>query len=71
MPVSEPGRLRVFFSCLWVYLVFMPGVWFYKLFAGSKMELMQSDARDTDILSCKKEGYINGGEKFAPENSKD
>ena len=64
MPVSEPGRFRVFLSCLWVYIVFMPGVWFYKLFAGSKMELMQSDPREADILSTKQPGYIHGGEKY-------
>lgn len=42
----------------------MPGVWFYKLFAGSKMELMQSDPREADILSTRQPGYIHGGEKY-------
>lgn len=64
IPVSEPSRFRVFLSCLWVYIVFMPGVWFYKLFAGSKMELMQSDPREADILSARQPGYIHGGEKY-------
>ena len=62
--VSEPGPIRVFFSCLWVYIVFMPGVWFYKLFMGSKQYLMQSDPRETDIISTKASGYIHGGEKW-------
>ena len=50
IPVSEPSRWRVFLSCLWVYAVFMPGVWFYKTFKGSMMNLMQSPPRDSDIL---------------------
>ncbi len=65
--VSEPSAWRVFLSCAWVYIVFTPGVWFYKLFKGSKMFLMDSDPRDTDIISTKKSGYINGGEKYASE----
>ena len=48
--VSEPSRLRVFLSCLWVYIVFMPGVWFYKLFMGSKQDLMKAPGRESDII---------------------
>lgn len=48
--VSEPSRLRVFLSCLWVYIVFMPGVWFYKLFMGSEQELMKAPGRESDII---------------------
>lgn len=67
--VSEPSRLRVFLSILWVKAVFTPGVWFYKHFAGSKMYLMQSDPREKDILSTKQPGYIHGGESYAPKEA--
>lgn len=63
--VSEPSAWRVFLSILWVKVVFTPGVWFYKLFTGSKMYLMQSDPREKDIISTKEPGYIHGGEKYA------
>lgn len=67
--VSEPSKLRVFLSILWVKIVFTPGVWFYKLFTGSKMYLMKSDPREKDIISTKQSGYIHGGEKYAPKDS--
>ena len=67
--VSEPSKLRVFLSILWVKIVFTPGVWFYKLFTGSKMYLMKSDPREKDIISTKQPGYIHGGEKYAPKDS--
>ena len=63
--VSEPSRLRVALSVAYVYAVFMPGVWFYKTFTGSKMHLMKSDPREKDIISTKQPGYIHGGEKYA------
>ena len=65
----EPSRLRVFLSILWVKIGFTPGVWFYKLFTGSKMYLMKSDPREKDIISTKQPGYIHGGEKYAPKDS--
>ena len=64
IPVSEPSKFRVFLSMLWVKLVFTPGVWFYKLFTGSKMHLMQSDPREKDIISTKQPGYIHDGERY-------
>ena len=67
--VSEPSKLRVFLSILWVKIVFTPGVWFYKLFTGSKMYLMKSDPREKDIIRTKQPGYIHGGEKYAPKDS--
>ena len=67
--VSEPSKLRVFLSILWVKIVFTPGVWFYKLFTGSKMYLMKSDPREKDIISAKQPGYTHGGEKYAPKGS--
>lgn len=69
--MSEPSKLRVFLSCLWVYIVFMPGVWFYKHFAGSKQYLMDSDPRNSDIISTKQHGYINGGEKYSQKVQSD
>ena len=65
IPVEEPSSWRVFLSCLWVYIVFMPGVWFYKLFMGSKQYLMKSNPREKDIVDIHKPGYIHGGEKYA------
>ena len=37
---------------------------YYKTIKGSKMHLMDSDPRQTDIISTKKQGYIHGGEKY-------
>ena len=66
IPVSEPSKLRVLLSVLWVRIVFTPGVWVYKLITGSKQHLMRSAPRDTDIISLDaKDGYINGGEKYS------
>ena len=65
--VSEPSRLRVALSVAYVYAIFMPGVWFYKTIKGSKMHLMDSDPRETDIISTKEPGYIHGGEKYINE----
>ncbi len=63
--VTEPSRWRVWLSVLYVKLVFTPGVWFYKTFKGSMMHLMESDPRETDIISTKAPGYIHGGEQYA------
>ena len=54
-------------SVLYVKLVFTPGVWFYKLFKGSMMHLMESDPREADIISTKQPGYIHDGEKYVKE----
>ena len=68
--VTEPSRLRVWLSVLYVKLIFTPGVWFYKTFKGSMMHLMQSDPREADIISTKQPGYIHGGEQYAERQSR-
>ena len=50
IPTYEPTTLRVFLSVLYVYAILMPGVWVYKLFAGSKQNLMKLPPRDSDVL---------------------
>lgn len=48
---KEPGRIRVFFSILYVYAVLGPAVFFYKLFNGSQQgKLKTTPPRDCDIL---------------------
>ncbi len=47
---TEPGRLRVFLSIFYVYVVLMPSVFFYKLFAGSQQSKMLDPSRDKDII---------------------
>ena len=50
IPTYEPTTLRVFLSVLYVYAMLIPSVWLYKLFAGSKQELMKLPPRDTDVI---------------------
>lgn len=48
---KEPGRLRVFFSILYVYAVLGPALFFFKLFAGSQQYKLKAPPRESDILS--------------------
>lgn len=47
---KEPGRIRVFFSILYVYAVLGPAVFFFKLFKGSQQDRMKTPPRDCDII---------------------
>ena len=47
---KEPGRIRVFFSVLYVNMVLGPMVFFYKLFNGSQQQRLKAPPRDSDII---------------------